>query len=185
MPQSNAKKRLADGYGRAAGMKPICNLVFGMAMGAAVLAASAQAQTPAPDSPEAIALEITTLQMSQINLDQITMIALQQVAQAKRMTDPKQLADLQAIGPVIKEEISGLMPNMAKMVSSFFSESFTEPELRELLAFYSSPTGRKFNARSQEFGARMGVAMQLALQERAPAITRRVQEEMLKKGHKL
>ena len=148
----------------------------------------AQAQTPAPPQPgsaEAIALELTTMQMSQINLDQITMIALQQVAQAKRITDPKQIADLQAIAPIIKSEVSGILPNMAKMVSTFFSENFTVEELRELQAFYASSTGGKLLTRSQEFGARMGVAMQLALQQRTPIIEQRVREEMAKKGHQL
>jgi uncharacterized protein len=159
----------------------------GVVLACSLVAAQAQtpAPAPAPGSPEALALDITNMQMRQINLDQITMIALQQVAQAKRITDPKQVADLMSIAPIIKEEVAGILPNMSKMIASFFSDNFSAQELRELQAFYASPTGQKLNARSQEFGARMGVAMQLAMQQRAPVIERRVREEMAKKGHQL
>jgi uncharacterized protein len=140
--------------------------------------------TPSPES-EMLAVEIVTLQLKQVNLDQITLIALQSAAQALRLTDPKQIADLQAAGPVIKDEIAAILPMVAKASAGFFVQNFTYQELVELKAFNASPLGTKLAQKSPEFGAKMGAAMQVTMQQRMPIIVQRVQEELRKKGHQL
>jgi hypothetical protein len=51
---------------------------------------------------------------------------------------------LAAIGTIVGEEFTSLKPDMMIFVGQFMSQNFTEPELKEMLAFYKTDVGRKW-----------------------------------------
>ena len=50
---------------------------------------------------------------------------------------------LGAIEKIVGEEFSGVKPDMMMFIGQFMSQNFTEPELKEMLAFYQTDVGRK------------------------------------------
>ena len=75
-----------------------------------------------------------------------------------------------------KEEIVGI-------ISRVFAEKFTEAELNDLLAFYNTPTGKKYVTTTGDIGRDSLAKIQewsLALNKQ---LTDRLRAEMKKKGH--
>ncbi len=150
----------------------------------ATVAGPAQAQT-AGSPTEALSREIMAFQVKQIDVDALTRSSLDQVVQSMRIQDPKVRADLLSLAPVLKEEFQPILDTIVKAMAGFFRDNFTVEELTQLRDFYATPVGMKMTVKGSEFGTRMMGALQLAMQERAPAIGARIKAEMEKKGHRL
>ncbi len=144
----------------------------------------AQAQT-AGSRTEALAREIMVFQVKQIDLDALAKASMEQVIQSMRIEDPKVRADLMSLGPIMREEMEPVIGTMVTIVSAFYRDTFSADELVQLRDFYASPVGIKATVKGSEFSARMMSALQVAMQQRGPAIGARIQAEMQKRGHKL
>jgi hypothetical protein len=155
-----------------------------VALTLATAAGPAHAQT-ADGRTEALAREIMTFQMKQVDVDALTQASLEQIAQGLKIRDPKVRADLMSLLPILREEFGPMFDTIAKAMTGFYRDNFTPDELTQLRDFYATPVGMKMTVKSGEFGTRLMGALQLAMQQRAPAIGARVKAEMEKRGHKL
>jgi hypothetical protein len=77
-----------------------------------------------------------------------------------------------------KEEITGILARI-------YAEKFTEAELKDIVAFYESPTGKKFVGATGDFGKQtMGRLQEWSGKVNQDAIDR-LKAEMKKKGHNI
>ncbi len=63
-------------------------------------------------------------------------------------------------------------------VSVMYTESFTEAELREIAAFYNSPTGRKCVSELPELAERSDLMVQSQVLDMAPRLDEMIQERL-------
>ncbi len=130
-----------------------CFLMLGMVAsagaGPAPSAPAPKAQPAAPDDPAKVAAAKQFIQLYHPNMDPKNVSAmidsyLPRAIEAQRKEDPKFDAKKFA-----QERRAQIMANTAKgldMQSHIVSRHFTLPELKGLIAFYSSPLGRKLTA---------------------------------------
>ena len=85
----------------------------------------------------------------------------------------------------LQPEFMKLQPEVTDIMAASFATHFTEAELKDILAFYSTPTGKKYVAEmpkviqeslasAREWGGKL-----------SEKVIARVREEMKKKGHTL
>jgi uncharacterized protein len=110
-------------------------------------------------------------------VEQARLLYLQQnPGLTKDLTDVanKMRADLQP-------RFSELVDEMAKM----YADAFTDKELKEILAFYQSPTGKKLIGQQPKLvDASMNFAQDWA-NKLSDEVTAKMREELVKRGHKM
>jgi len=135
-----------------------CFLVFGAGAGAAPAAPQAQAQKPqapapaAPDDPAKVAAAKTFIQLYHPNIDP------KNVAKTIDNLMPRAIAAAKKNDPKLdekkyrEEKTAQIMGNAARSLdnqSHIVSRHFTLDELKQLIAFYSSPIGRKLTTETR------------------------------------
>jgi uncharacterized protein len=154
----------------------LCNIAAALAIATASFAASAQEV-----SPEALAAsrELMALTKSDQALDQVITMITPQIGQMLEKSNPDK-------GPMIRKILEEmLLPEMRKAVpeaideiATVYARNFTATELAEVIAFYKTPTGKKFierqpalmaefNQLGQAFGQRAAIN---ALRNLAPKL---------------
>jgi hypothetical protein len=125
-----------------------------------VVALPAAAQQVTPESLAA-SRELMALTRSDQTLDQVISMMLPQISQMLVQSNPEK-------GPVIESILSEfLLPEMRKSVpgaiddiAKLYARTFTEAELRDVIAFYKSPTGQKFIERQPALLTELNMAGQ-------------------------
>lgn len=106
---------------------------------AVLLAAGPAAAQPAPVSPthRAAALEL----LEAMGVSQALQFSIETVLEAQMQSNP----ELQAVEGVMRDFFVRYMSweNLKDGYAEIYSRAFTEPELREMTAFYRTPTGQK------------------------------------------
>jgi hypothetical protein len=81
----------------------------------------------------------------------------------------------------LEPRFSELVDEMAKM----YGDAFTEKELKDILAFYESPTGKKLLDKQPKLvDSSMGYARDWA-NKLSEEVTAKMREELMKRGHKM
>lgn len=118
-------------------MRKIAVLVPGLL--AVLLAAGRAAAQPAPVSPahRAAALEL----LEAMRVSDALQLSIETVLQLQMQSNP----ELRAVESVMRDFFVRYMSweNLKDGYADIYSRAFTEPELREMTAFYRTPTGQK------------------------------------------
>lgn len=106
---------------------------------AVLLAAAPAAAQPAPVSPthRAAALEL----LEAMRVSEALQLSIETVLQAQMQSNP----ELRPVESVMRDFFARYMSweNLKEGYAEIYSRAFTEPELREMTAFYRTPTGQK------------------------------------------
>jgi hypothetical protein len=148
------------------------------------LVGAAQAQPPAA-SAVATAKELVELKGGGGMFDPIIQGVVEQTKTALLRTSPQLSKDLNEVSAQLVGEFSPRRADLIEQAAKFYAARFTEQELKDMVAFYKSPLGRK-----------MLVQEPLVLDETfnfvqqwAPRVSEdvmnRFRAEMKKKGHQL
>ena len=82
---------------------------------------------------------------------------------------------------VVEETFAELKPELVRFTGTFMVRNFTENEIRDLIAFYRTPTGRKsltlVPKMTQELSAWIAPTMQRAQKEMAVKLKKRLEKE--------
>jgi hypothetical protein len=99
--------------------------------------------------------------------------------------NPGLAGDLNEIGNRMRVELGPRLNELNLEVAKIYAEQFTEQELKDLLAFYNSPVGKKFVA-SQEnvVNSSLKLAQEWA-NKLSDEVTAKMRDELKKKGHAL
>ena len=96
--------------------------------------------------------------------------------------------------PDLSKEIAGVLQELipefdkrkdeiAAIIARVYAEKFTESELNDIIAFYNSPTGKKFVATTGDIGRDSLAKIQEWSLTLNKQLTDRLKAEMKKKGH--
>ena len=99
--------------------------------------------------------------------------------------NPALANDLNEVAAKLRADYAPRFSELTDQVAMQFATRFTEPELKQVLAFYSSPAGRKLlDQQPQIIDVSMHFAQDWANKLSAEVVIK-IREEMKKKGHNL
>jgi hypothetical protein len=144
--------------------------------------AAAQAQAPSANHLK-LAQQVVEMQGSQRSFDNAIPTIFRQIYEQYVSQNPDLDKDISAT-------LRGLIPEFEKrkeettaILSRVYAEKFSEAELKDIIAFYESPTGKKFIGATSEIGKdSLGRLQEWSLKVNKDAIDR-LKVEMKKKGH--
>lgn len=147
-------------------------------------ASVAQAQAPSANHMK-LARQVVEIQGSHRSFDGAIPTILTQIynqfVQQNPDLDKEISGALRAMLPDFekrKDEIAGVLARV-------YAEKFTEAELKDILAFYDSPTGKKFVGASADIGKQSMGKLQEWSGKLNKDVTDRLKAEMKKKGHNI
>jgi len=147
-------------------------------------AAPVRAQSPDPDALAAARELLTTMKFSD-QFKALLPAVLQSLKPAIVQNRPEVDRDYDAIMPLILQSMNERLTELSEATATVYAANFTAGELRDITAFYRTPTGQRFlqklpvvTQQSMAIGQRFGQAVTGELQSR-------ISDELRKRGHKI
>ena len=157
-----------------------------LALFGAVLASAAPAFA-APPTPAALAAagEIVKVTGATALFAPLIPGVIEQSKNLFLQQNPGLGGDLNEIAAKMRADLAPRMAQLTGEVAKIYAENFTEQELKELLAFYNSPIGKKMVAeQSTVVNASLKFAQDWA-NKLSEEVTGKMRDELKKKGHAL
>jgi len=164
----------------------IQRLVLAAAVAFACLAVTdaARAQQPTP-AALALAKELVVLKGGAAMFDPLIPGVIQRVKQTFVPTNPQLMVPLNQVADQLNKEYGAKRADVLNEVAKIYAEHFTEAELKEILAFYKSPAGRKMIAEEPKAVDQSLKAAQDWAVKFSDVVLQRFRLEMKKKGYDL
>ena len=164
--------------------RPIHRLALAAMVVFACLAGAdaARAQTPAA---LALAKELVVLKGGAAMFDPLIPGVIQRVKQTLVPTNPQLIGPLDEVAAQLNKEYGAKRADIINEVARVYAQHFTEAELKDILAFYKSPTGRKMLAEEPKAVEQSLRAAQDWAQKFSEVVLERFRVEMKKKGYDL
>ena len=146
--------------------------------------AAAPAATPPASSPAALAYAATILNDIGMkpSLDRVVPTMLAQMQREILAIRPELKASVDEAVQIITPEFLKTEQELVDAVTKDLAFQMTEPELKEVAAFYESPTGKKFQTAQLAVANRVATIAGAWRQQMSTDMLSRVHEEMKKKG---
>ena len=155
-----------------------------LALALIVVAAPAHAQQPSA-SAQKIAREIIDLKNTNMLFGPMVPGVIERVKGMLSQTNPALRKDLDAVAVNLNKAFAPRVNDLLNEVAKLYASRFTEAELKEIVTFYRSATGKKIIALEPQMfdDAMAGLA---GWQEKfAEEVISRFRAEMKKRGHDL
>ena len=165
-------------------MRKFSNLLLAASAALALTMSSAMAQAPKPPSAAAIgyAKEILTSK----NVSAIYQGAVPGLVQRTKdvllQSNLNYQKDLNEVAVVVAKELAGREKEIGEEMARIYASSFTEPELKDLAAFYKSPLGVKVIAQEAAAFNQARQYMDQWAQKFGEEINGKFRAEMKKRG---
>jgi uncharacterized protein len=115
-----------------------------VALAVATLAPSAQAQQPAPSANAlALAKEIIVLKGSSAGFDSVGPAVIDKVRLLFLQTSPMLSKDLNEVAAKLRTDYAARFAQPLNDAAKVYASRFNEQELKDVLAFYKTPAGKK------------------------------------------
>ena len=149
----------------------------------AVVATAGQAQ-PAPSQASVdMAREIVVLKGGDRIFSPLIPGVIEQSKNMFLQQNPALQKDLDDVAAKLRAELAPRKADVMTEVARAYASHFSEAELKEILAFYKSPVGKKvIEQEVKALEQSMGVAQQFAAKLSDEVVTK-IRAEMKKKGH--
>jgi len=148
----------------------------------AVVTGAARAQSPTPETMAA-AHELVVTMRSADQFKALLPIIMKNLKPAIVQGRPDVERDFDATMPSLMDGLNARVNEIVDEITAIYARNFTPDELREITAFYRGPAGKKFLEKqpaiaqeSMQIGQKFGAAV-------AADVTRRMSEELRKRGH--
>ena len=161
-------------------------LIVGLVVASLVQAGPGRAQAPAPN-PESLAAakELITVMRLTDQLKTLLPIIMQGLKPAIVQNRPAVEKDYDALLPLMLGAVNARTGSYVEEVAVIYARAFTAGELRDITAFYRTPTGTKMLEKlpslmqdSVQVGQRFGQGLAVELEGR-------IKDELRKKGHNI
>lgn len=148
--------------------------------------ASAQQPAPQPSANSiAMAKEMITLKGGNLVFERIVPGVIESAKNSLVPTNPNVTKELNEVATLLHKEMEPKRAEIVNEVSIIYAQRFTEQELKELLAFYKTPLGRKvINEEPNALDLSMKRA-QVWADDLYEKVLSRFRVEMKKKGYDL
>ena len=144
----------------------------------------AHSQSPDPDALAAARELLTTMRFSD-QFKAILPVVIENLKPAIVQNRPQVERDFDTITPLLLESMNTRLNELGEATAAVYADNFTAGELRNITAFYLTPTGQKFLQKlpaimqqSMAIGQKFGQAVTNELQSR-------MTDELRKRGHKI
>jgi hypothetical protein len=158
--------------------------VLALAVGAPGLAL---AQAPAQPSPSSLAMarELIVIKGGSAMFDPIVSGVIEFVKNTFVPTNPQLSGELNEVAVKLRKDYDAKRAELLNEVATVYARKFTEAELKELVAFYKSPTGKKM-ATEEPVAIDEGLKRAQSWADAFSAeVMSKFRDEMKKKGHDL
>jgi uncharacterized protein len=166
--------RMLVRYGRAAALALACLGFFG----------AAQAQQPSAGAI-ATAKELLDLKGSTRMFDPLVPGIIETVKNNYLQTSPALFKDLTDVAAQLRTEFAPRRADVINQVAVLYAQHFSEQELKDVVAFYKTPTGKKFVAEEPTVIEQSLATAQNWSQKLSEEVLSRFRVEMKKRGHEL
>jgi uncharacterized protein len=165
--------------------KSLSRLVPVVMLACHLFAGAALAQQQPSAAAIAAARELVELKGGSAMFDPVVVNMIEQTKGALLQTNPQLSKDLTDVATTLRNEFGPRRNELLTEAARLYAARFTEPELKEVVAFYKSPVGKKMIAQEptvldeafnyvQQWAPRVG-----------EEVMNRFRAEMKKKGHNL
>jgi uncharacterized protein len=166
--------------------KMILRLAFAAALSCGVAAAIAPAAAQEPSANAiAMAKELITVKGGSTTFERIVPGVIESAKNSLIPTNPNVTRELNEVAVILHKDLDPKSNELITDVSRIYARRFTEQELKDLLAFYKSPLGKKAIV---EEGTAVDLAMKHAqtwADDFYEKVLSRFRMEMKKKGYEL
>jgi hypothetical protein len=153
-----------------------------VALVAASSAANGQQQQPSPASL-LVAKQLITVTGATALFNPLIAGVVEQAKNLYLQQNPGLAKDLNEIANKMRKDLQPRFSELTNEVARLYATHFTEQELKDILAFYRSPTGKKMLTQQPNvIDASMKFAQDWA-NKLSEQVTAKMREELKKKGH--
>jgi hypothetical protein len=157
-------------------------VALGLAL--AALTVAAQAQQPSA-AALASARELMEIKGVKNLVEPVVIGVVQQTTGTILQTNPGLSKDLDEVGAQLRTEYQPRVTEMANEIVKLYAARFTEQELKEAVAFYKSPTGKKILTEEPKILDESYARIQQWAIRLQDEVMNRVRAEMKKRGNNL
>lgn len=161
----------------------LCRLVL-LALAVMLLAAPARAQQPSANAI-AMAKEIITLKGSAGGFNAVGVGVIEQSKAVLLQTNPTLGKDLNDVAIKLRADYAARMAEPLNNAAKTYAAAFTEQELKDILAFYKTPVGKKVIEREGKIFEDSMTNLDAWAAKFTEEVLGRMRAEMKKKGHDL
>jgi hypothetical protein len=159
-------------------------LIAALAFGCVVMAGAARAQAPSPGALAA-AKELVALKGGGAMFDPLIPGVIESAKNQLIPTNPQLAGPLTEVANQLHKEYGPKRAELLDIVAKTYAQHFTEQELKDIVAFYKTPAGKKMVAQEPVAIKESLDAAQHWANDFSDAVIQRFRTEMAKKGHKL
>jgi hypothetical protein len=159
-------------------------LIVALAFGWVVLAGPARAQAPSPGALAA-AKELVTLKGGGSMFDPLIPGVIESAKNQFLPINPNLSGPLTEVANQLHKEYAPKRAELLDLVAKIYAQHFTEAELKDIVAFYKTPAGKKMQAQEPIAIKQSLDAAQEWANQFSDTVLQRFRTEMAKKGHKL
>jgi hypothetical protein len=160
-----------------------CGLVVFGALALADLPARAQQPKPPTPSALAVAKELIEVKGATHMFDPVIPGVIETAKNTYLKTSPQLSKDLNEVAAQLRTEYASKRADLATQVATIYAEHFTEPELKQALAFYKTPLGKKLIVEEAQVLEQSMSTVQTWADKFADEMLARFRVEMRKRGH--
>jgi hypothetical protein len=161
-------------YGRAAALALTCLAFSG----------AAHAQQPSPGAIAA-AKELLDLKGAVRMFDPLVPGIIETVKNNYLQTNPALFKDLSEVAAQLRTELAAKRADIISQVAVLYAQRFSEQELKDVVAFYKTPSGKKFVSEEPTVIEQSLATAQGWSQKLSEEVLSRFRAEMKKRGHEL
>lgn len=162
----------------------IARFLFGLLVASTLTLTAARAQQPT-DAHLAVAREVVIGSGISRSFQTFVPEVVGQLRGTLTRARPELVKDLEEslkiVAPELEKQLDTLINNAARL----YAQRLSEAELREIAAFFRTPSGQKFVSTQPQLLDEMFNEMQSFVFRMGEVATARVREEMKKRGHDL
>jgi uncharacterized protein len=153
--------------------------------GPGVAQGPAQAPAEAPADAVAAAKELVTTMRLAEQLKTLLPIIMQGLKPAIVQNRPEVERDYDALLPLMLEVTNQRIGEYIEVMATIYARNFTADELRQVAAFYQTPTGRKMLEKLPSLTQESMMAGQRFGQALSKEFESRIKDELRKRGHNI
>lgn len=146
-------------------------------------AGAANAQQAPSAANIKLAREVVELSRTNLAFNQIIPQVFQQAFQTYVQQNPDLQKDLKEVLLALVPEFEKRKEEVALVLATSYANVFSEDELKALLAFYSSPVGKKYTEQQQAIIQNASQSIQAFGSKLSQDLIVRLKAEMKKRGH--
>lgn len=162
--------------------RPPCAIMFALALAFTVCGGTADAQQPSPTAI-ANAKELITVKGAVALYQPIVPGVIEQAKNVLLQTNPMLGKDLNEVAAKLRAEYASRSAEVVNDVAKLYASRFTEQELKDALAFYKSPLGRKLLVEEPTILDQSMKNAQTWANRLSEEIIGKIRAEMKKRGH--